>query len=167
MRQLGGHTKFVFLYSKTSFLRGLFSDRTRPGNTSTYPARPLGHPDERQKHRRCLAPPHERCRASLNATHGKILLICFLLAGTSQRSPKTTRYRHSGSQKHCRKCTSARPRFHVSCQTERVRSPDKSLSEVELAQPATQLTFPTSKKRGAFKSSQPCLLTLPLKFWKG
>ena len=56
-----------------------------------------------------LAPPHERCRASLNATHGKILLICFLLAGTSQRSPKTTRYRHSGSQKHCRKCTSARP----------------------------------------------------------
>jgi hypothetical protein len=114
-----------------------------------------------------LAPPHERCRASLNATHGKILLICFLLAGTSQRSPKTTRYRHSGSQKHCRKCTSARPRFHVSCQTERVRSPDKSLSEVELAQPATQLTFPTSKKRGAFISSQPCLLTLPLKFWKG
>ena len=146
MRQLGGHTKFVFLYSKTSFLRGLFSDRTRPGNTSTYPARPLGHPDERQKHRRCLAPPHERCRASLNATHGKILLICFLLAGTSQRSPKTTRYRHSGSQKHCRKCTSARPRFHVSCQTERVRSPDKSLSEVELAQPATQLTLPLPKK---------------------
>ena len=79
-----------FSYSKTSFLQGLFSDRTRPGNTSTYPARPLGHPDERQKHRRCLAPPHERCRASLNATHGTILLICFLLAGNSQRSPKTT-----------------------------------------------------------------------------
>ena len=40
----------------------------------------------------------------------------------------------------------ARPRFHVSCQTERVRSPDKSLSEVELAQPATQLTLPLPKK---------------------
>ena len=81
-----------FSYSKTSFLRGLFSDRTRPGNTSTYPARPLGHPDERQKHRRCLAPPHERCRASLNATDGTILLIYSLLAGTSQRSPKTAQY---------------------------------------------------------------------------
>ena len=81
-----------FSYSKTSFLQGLFSDRTRPGNTSTYPARPLGHPDERQKHRRCLAPPHERCRASLNATDGTILLIYSLLAGTSQRSPKTAQY---------------------------------------------------------------------------
>ena len=84
-----GVIKHSFSYSKTSFLRGLFLDPTRSGNTSTYPARPLGHPYERQKHLRCLVPLHDRCRASLNAMDGTILLICSLLADTSQRSPKT------------------------------------------------------------------------------